>query len=73
LVWGLPILAGAIGLGLGLLLGRSLGNPAAWGGVFGVAAVAGSFYWIHLYDKSAQATGRYLPVATPLGDGDLWR
>jgi len=66
LVWGLPLVAGLVGLGIGVVLGRSLGNPGVWGAVFALGSVAVSFFWLHQYDKSAQKTGRYLPVARSL-------
>lgn len=66
LVWGLPIAAGLVGLGVGVMLGRSLGNPGIWGAVFALGSVAASFFWLHQYDKSAQRAGRYLPVARSL-------
>ncbi|MGE5580813.1 MAG: SoxR reducing system RseC family protein [Bacillota bacterium] len=66
LVWGLPLVAGAVGLGVGIMLGRSLGNPGVWGAVFALGSVGASFFWLHQYDKSAQKTGRYLPVARSL-------
>jgi len=66
LVWGLPILAGAVGLGLGLWLGNALGNAGLWGAVFALSAIGGTFFWLHQYDKTAQKSGRYLPVARAL-------
>lgn len=63
LVWGLPVAAGAIGLGLGTLLGNALGNSGIWSAVFALASVAASFFWLHQYDKSTQESGRYIPVA----------
>ncbi len=68
LVWGLPLVAGGAGLGVGTLLGRSLGNAGLWGAVFAAGAVATSFYWLHQYDKASNKAGRYLPVARPLRD-----
>lgn len=68
LVWGVPLLAGAAGLGFGVLLGRMLGNGALWGTVFAIGALAASFFWLHQYDKASQRSGRYLPVARSLRD-----
>lgn len=68
LVWGLPLLSGGVGLGLGMLLGRMLGNGAIWGGVFAIGSLAASFYWLHQYDRTSQKTGRYLPVARAVKD-----
>jgi positive regulator of sigma E activity len=66
LVYVLPLLGGGAGLGLGWLLGRVLGNPGLWGGVFALGSLALSFLWLNQYDKSAAKTGRYLPVARPV-------
>lgn len=70
LVWLLPVVAAASGYGLGWLLGSALGNSGMWGGVFSLGSLALSFAWLHQYDKSAQRSGRYLPLARPVRD--LW-
>ena len=61
-----PLLGAGAGLGIGYLLGRTLGTPGLWGGVFAVGFLAGSFLWLNLYDKAAAKTGRYLPIARPV-------
>ena len=66
IVWGVPLLAGVAGLGLGVFLGRMLGNAELWGTVFAIGALAASFFWLHQYDKVSQTSGRYLPVARSL-------
>lgn len=68
LVWGLPLAAGGAGLGVGIFLGRSLGNSGLWGAAFALGAVAASFCWLHQYDKASSRAGRYLPVARSLRD-----
>ena len=68
LVWGLPLVAGGVGLGIGMALGRIIGNKGLWGAVFALSSVALSFYWLHQYDKSSQKSGRYLPLARSVRD-----
>jgi len=66
LMYVLPLLGAGAGLGIGYLLGRALGNPGLWGGVFALGFMAGSFLWLSQYDKAAAKTGRYLPLARPV-------
>ncbi len=68
LVWLLPLLAAAAGLGLGWMLGTVLGNGSLWGTVFSLASFALSFFWLHQYDKSSRKSGRYMPLARPVRD-----
>ncbi|HHY75269.1 MAG TPA: SoxR reducing system RseC family protein [Firmicutes bacterium] len=70
LVYVLPLLAAGAGLGIGYLLGRAMGNPGLWGGVFAIIGMAGSFLWLNQYDKAAARTGRYLPLARPVREED---
>ncbi len=63
----LPVIASLAGFGLGWLLGGVLGHNVLWGTVFSLGSLGLSFLWVHYYDKSAEKTGRYLPIARPFG------
>lgn len=68
IVYMVPLLSAFGGFGLGWILGGMLQSPVIWGTVLGIAGLALSFFWVNQYDKGAQKTGRYLPLARPIRD-----
>ncbi len=68
IIYIVPLLSGFVGFGLGWFLGGLLRSPALWGTILGLAGLALAFFWVRQYDKGAQETGRYLPLARPIRD-----
>lgn len=68
IVYMVPLLCAFGGFGLGWFLGGMLESPVVWGTVLGLGGLTLAFYWVNQYDKGAQKTGRYLPLARPLRD-----
>ena len=68
IVYIVPLLGAFLGFGFGWFLGGMLQSPVLWGTILGIGGLALSFFWVSQYDKGAQKTGRYLPLARPLRD-----